>query len=101
PRPPSPLPRFPYRTLFRSRNLSVPYSSGCHSKNGLLSRYLFNAKAQRRKVIVDGDDPFLSAPLRPRVTRLFNHVAIAPIGVMGRDRKSTRLNSSHVKIGCA
>src|SRR5207302_8483432 len=75
PRPPIP-PLFPYTTLFRSRSSRRPRISA--STSGARGPYSLSTRA-------------------PTASRTTNRNGRAP----DRDRKSTRLNSSHVKISYA
>src|SRR5690606_39691289 len=76
-RPPPIPPLFPYTTLFRSVSLK---------RQGL-----------------DPLSPWGQGPPsgEGRLQRDLHHVAEGPFPVLRRDRKSTRLNSSHVKISYA
>src|SRR5207302_5461742 len=98
PRPPS-SPLFPYTTLFRSRRGTRPRDRGGRPARGRGAR----AGGGRS----GGRDPALAgrAKLRP-LPRLrgargaLPRAGRADVGD-ARDRKSTRLNSSHVKISYA
>src|SRR5690606_41632842 len=69
---------FPYTTLFRSNGTRIDI-----------------------KACVAGDLIFFKYPTTgERDDQVVNHVEIV-VGVTGKDRKSTRLNSSHVKISYA
>src|SRR5690606_41759977 len=86
-RPPPRSTLFPYTTLFRSRT-GIPLSWGY----AFLRR--FHAKASALMVAT----PSLQAELKERG---FGDPVIWSRGVDTEDRKSTRLNSSHVKISYA
>src|SRR5690606_42004250 len=88
-RPPRPT-LFPYTTLFRSRGLDANANRG-----GLSSR---RRAARGYIVTVSSGNVFPVLPLRDIV--VFPHM-IVPLFVGREDRKSTRLNSSHVKISYA
>src|SRR5690606_42089875 len=93
PRPPPP-PLFPYTTLFRSGRGHDP---GLAEAAGL--------GQDRRQRPAEGDDGGVRHQLRLEVRRRAAERLRRP-GVRrddggGRDRKSTRLNSSHVKISYA
>src|SRR5690606_41960371 len=99
PRAPPTPPLFPYTTLFRSRYL-VHRRSG-----GILPHHRTGPSA----------DGSLRHPRQPQQKRMglpclapspasgrgLGRGRIAPSPVAGLDRKSTRLNSSHVKISYA
>src|SRR5207249_10438741 len=86
--PPSTL--FPYTTLFRSllRPLARPAVALAHGRAGRLRPLL------RRR-------PLLALPVRPRRPRRLGVLRAALRLPEDRDRKSTRLNSSHVSISYA
>src|SRR5690606_41612759 len=90
-RPPPSVTLFPYTTLFRSRPM--------HMQVG--SRQRRPGEARRRAVdipqwpgVVRGGDRAAVELVRGRGRAFFSEQAV-------RDRKSTRLNSSHVKISYA
>src|SRR5690606_41983646 len=84
--PPPPSPPFPYTTLFRSRQRQDPFGR---------ERDLAAWQAQRpARLGLRQQLRSARAPTRDRPA------AIARRGAAG-DRKSTRLNSSHVKISYA
>src|SRR5699024_11567547 len=80
---------FPYTTLFRSLRLGLhppdpaPSHGGGHHRTGRSRRRAGRAVAVRRTVPARPPDPARAA------------------GEPGRDRKSTRLHSSHVSISYA
>src|SRR2546427_3793148 len=75
---------FPYTTLFRSLQIEVGEHVGRHVRQVLLAAF---APAREPDVI---------APVRRRVHELDQRVR-----AHARDRKSTRLNSSHSQISYA
>src|SRR5690606_39776783 len=89
---------FPYTTLFRSPDLSRIQNSAFYFESVLNYDRIFNDKhkiggllvyTQRSELDAAGNSLLLSLPHRN-------------VGLSGRlDRKSTRLNSSHVKISYA
>src|SRR5690606_41012225 len=89
PRPPSSSTLFPYTTLFRSLDI------------GFWDERLSTVAAERALLEADTS--------RKRRAEVIDHVAagfilqgaLDRIGHLGQDRKSTRLNSSHVKISYA
>src|SRR5690606_42160367 len=95
---PSPPP-FPYTTLFRSRQFEQE-ADGCVLREnflclaiklvslGLIGGHvqLLNDRVKVRVLIAD-------VIIRPRID-----IDVVRLGVRDEDRKSTRLNSSHVKI---
>src|SRR5690606_39696089 len=89
-------PLFPYTTLFRSRKLGRgARPAGCGGAGDRRAASHSRNSAERRRdghadVAATGD----RAPLVGRGSRLRGGARI-------RDRKSTRLNSSHVKISYA
>src|SRR5690349_23149622 len=75
---------FPYTTLFRS----PPHPPhGAVQQVLLHHRGLAELAAQRRALLPSGGAP--------------HHLGHRPAAAPGRDRKSTRLNSSHVEISYA
>src|SRR5207253_11217143 len=87
---------FPYTTLFRSQRRTV----GCHSAPLPSSMALFRwrlehhlAHSHPRFLLLSRSGP----PDGLRIGGLFHHSCVIP----GSDRKSTRLNSSHVAISYA
>src|SRR5690606_42158507 len=94
PRPPL----FPYTTLFRSD----PAGHGCGSvaMNAVPASHI-------RSLLVVGAHAFdaevIGGPLAAAVVRAGGRATLAhlSLGEQGQDRKSTRLNSSHVKISYA
>src|SRR5690606_39611811 len=96
---PAKLPYFPYTTLFRSLvgQLLDPLVHGVAEAHDKVDHGLVDA-------LVDQRDPRLGAD---EAERLLLYDAVAHAGVPfdgeveGQDRKSTRLNSSHVKISYA
>src|SRR5690606_40741190 len=87
PRPPRST-TFPYTTLFRSAQLCIEIAMLAQ-----MVRRVRIARAQGRR------QEEILRPERPRV-----HHQVCGVGAgdkIGRDRKSTRLNSSHVKISYA
>src|SRR5690606_39477126 len=98
--PPRPTP-FPYTTLFRSRAAGARLGSHPLRHLSTLLRYGF------RRAVARADDAALLPPLRRLGRPVRKHGRrLARAGherrhrhlVTRRDRKSTRLNSSHVKI---
>src|SRR5207249_9070863 len=91
PRPhPSPT-LFPYTTLFRSRS---PGQDAPGRKESLLGRRSRGRPRKHRRVI-------LGAGTRRRPRRRRKSAGCDPTGRLSTDRKSTRLNSSHVSISYA
>src|SRR5699024_12284883 len=84
-RPPTP-PLFPYTTLFRSVGQGAQLFQG--QVKGLAQHLLLGSQLQLAPLHLGGG----LQPLQPLVSR-----PAAP----GQDRKSTRLNSSHVSISYA
>src|SRR5690606_41441256 len=90
---------FPYTTLFRSqtRNMTCP-ASDCRSK-GIFSFLLLNPRPplNNKQCCLSRSSPKKLFPLPPFRKQ---HVKTGERWKekQGRDRKSTRLNSSHVKI---
>src|SRR5690606_42023325 len=94
-------PLFPYTTLFRSNNGTFEYGQ----------RGIYRGKERiRRALLLFGPNGLAPARLNNHM-QLQNVIIVAPDGrsatgrwqgmVMLGDRKSTRLNSSHVKISYA
>src|SRR5436309_4924203 len=94
PRPASPL--FPYTTLFRSAALGLAVHGGWHaafpSRAGSMPVFAAAGMASLFAGIVRS--PFTGAVLLVEMTG--SYALVLPL-----DRKSTRLNSSHVKISYA
>src|SRR5690606_41689706 len=86
-RPPTPA-LFPYTTLFRSE-VGFTQISVSHEVSPLI------------RFVPRGDTTVVDAYLSPVLRRYVQQVADAMPGVTLQDRKSTRLNSSHVKISYA
>src|SRR5690606_41730287 len=84
-RPPS-SPLFPYTTLFRSRNRSCPEAQDRSDTEDDRSRHL------------SGAWPTAAAEGEARTRE---GTLLGPALLSKQDRKSTRLNSSHVKISYA
>src|SRR5690606_41280183 len=96
-RQPSMSTRFPYTTLFRSQgNFAFPLNpASTHKQN--------QGRSPRQCVVMrpNGYDVAIE-PIHPQISkRRRKHLALANCGLAGLDRKSTRLNSSHVKISYA
>src|SRR5688500_19366212 len=85
-RPPRTTTLFPYTTLFRSK--AARWGGRCHHLGVEILEP--QTRAQRQTI---GD--------MPRVLHVEPEVGIQPVGVERRDRKSTRLNSSHLVISYA
>src|SRR3712207_8837529 len=79
---------FPYTTLFRSLEAVCP---------GRVAEGLDHRKVRVLKLYVLADDGDPDAPLGLQGPR----DEAAPLVELGRDRKSTRLNSSHANISYA
>src|SRR5690606_41448776 len=98
-RPPRRATLFPYTTLFRSVLPRPPLR--CELKN----RYVPSGDQRGLLLSVEGDVQRCGSP--PAVftthTSLWRRFSLstARVTVMATDRKSTRLNSSHVKISYA
>src|SRR5690606_39934268 len=101
PRPPPPPPLFPYTTLFRSRVRGNP---GRRDPQALwVSNILL---ADNTELLASpGAEPYWSTNAIGDASGFFvaGDLALPPGGERSlfRDRKSTRLNSSHVKISYA
>src|SRR5690606_41472278 len=79
---------FPYTTLFRSLRLEVRTILGCTEEG----------RAPAEQAFYDGSRAVQRKADRPHHERGNDRQAINPVRI---DRKSTRLNSSHVKISYA
>src|SRR5690606_41201762 len=101
PRGPAGSAPFPYTTLFRSgagvdergrvlHRLHEVGHDGLVEDDGHGPLGVEVARAHHAAIVVVADDDLAEAPLEVR-----------PRGGQGEDRKSTRLNSSHVKISYA
>src|SRR5690606_41422009 len=91
--------RFPYTTLFRSRRVRVPF--GPRELVGVVAAIgPPAADAPELRAIIERLDqaPLLHGELLASLRWLARYTH-APLGEV--DRKSTRLNSSHVKISYA
>src|SRR5690606_41707465 len=88
---------FPYTTLFRSR---LSESKPCQSVQCLPR---FDARSDFRRVDSSGGavGGANARATRGAVTRVSPLPCFSKINHFGTDRKSTRLNSSHVKISYA
>src|SRR5690606_39818502 len=98
--PPPPSPLFPYTTLFRSRRHARPHLSA-HTASGVAASDIEVGDVQR--VVLDELAARLDDVAHQAGEDLVGHVGILDLdlqqgAVLGIDRKSTRLNSSHVKI---
>src|SRR5690606_41681643 len=94
PRRPPTTPSLPYTTLFRSE---PPALGPCDRHVDLAVRGM--VPVEHRHL---GDRQHLHRRVDVQVVLLGGHVEIADsLGERGGDRKSTRLNSSHVKISYA
>src|SRR5207253_9034221 len=92
--------RFPYTTLFRSWNIGggALYDIGCY---GIVAgRFLFETEPRRAVVLVDRD-PALRTDCMTSALIDFGRGRQLSFVVSTQDRKSTRLNSSHVAISYA
>src|SRR5690606_41949932 len=98
PPPPHP-PLFPYTTLFRSHlgyRIGHSASEGeksTNSESGGGTRYR-RARSRNR----ESQGPFGGHRLRPTIAAGSAATRVGALGAQQGDRKSTRLNSSHVKI---
>src|SRR5699024_12032740 len=94
-RPPSIPTLFPYTTLFRSHGflLSDNLASEFHIHNGILSQLRLQRLAQTGDILVD-----VRLALQTPRGSTRHHL---DGNILGLDRKSTRLNSSHVSISYA
>src|SRR5690606_40577056 len=98
PRPPTPTP-LPYTTLFRSilarqahvQQHQIGSFTGQSLAQGLTVTTAFHPKALAAEVVAE-QLPHLGVVVHHQQSCLFRHTL---------DRKSTRLNSSHVKISYA
>src|SRR5690606_41819745 len=97
-RPPLPT-LFPYTTLFRSRDAPrgprLPGQARARRRRHRRTRHL--ARSHRRAMT----EPTVSYPLRDILREIRQELAAINIKLDDKDRKSTRLNSSHVKISYA
>src|SRR5690606_41879026 len=99
-RPPRPT-RFPYTTLFRSKALQVPVTIGsvkvCPGDivRGDADGVVVLPQAQVPKLLDIAED------ITQKESRLRDDIRNGVRLDEARDRKSTRLNSSHVKISYA
>src|SRR5207249_12248852 len=96
-RPPPTPPLFPYTTLFRSRQGNV--SLGINAVDAE-QRFGEAVSAGEDPSVVAKDTVFTGAAGDPVVATAADQVIILAVAV-DRDRKSTRLNSSHVSISYA
>src|SRR3712207_9187463 len=92
---------FPYTTLFRSRTVYLKREdlahTGAHKINNAIGQALLTARMGKRRVIAEtgaGQHGVAAATVAAR------H-GMECVVYMGRDRKSTRLNSSHANISYA
>src|SRR5690606_42093695 len=94
-RQPPPPPLFPYTTLFRS-TLAERIRAGDAGIGGLFTRTGYGTVLAEGKEtrVIDGQGYVLEQPLTAGVALIKADSADRA----GKDRKSTRLNSSHVKI---
>src|SRR5690606_41343964 len=85
---------FPYTTLFRSGDIGITVSShlGLHSTIGPTAKLVIDCKNAF-------SDDFAVTQRGESISGLFKR--IGPAHIRLEDRKSTRLNSSHVKISYA
>src|SRR5690606_41499358 len=100
-RHPPPAPRFPYTTLFRSLHATQFALAHCPGGRGTRHSYLVRKAASPLFGRDRGDCAGSGAKLvLPTICLL---PSLPPTGGAGSgiDRKSTRLNSSHVKISYA
>src|SRR5207249_12056180 len=84
--PPPTSPLFPYTTLFRSLELG-PQRLALDEGHGVIQQPIRGASAEQRNDV--------------RMLELRGELDFAPEALDARDRKSTRLNSSHVSISYA
>src|SRR5690606_41730226 len=88
---------FPYTTLFRSR-----LTRGRHDLDGLLERLVSITAGETRPLeALGGGRRERRARLSPQQANEEVHRPAVRLAQGGEDRKSTRLNSSHVKISYA
>src|SRR5690606_40638533 len=91
--------RVPYPTLFRS--LSLTSEAGVRAA---AETVIANAQRLRPKARIDGVivQPMITRPrARELITGLARDPGFGSVIVFGQDRKSTRLNSSHVQVSYA
>src|SRR5699024_12277158 len=94
-RPPPTSPLFPYTTLFRSRR-----PGGRRRRPRPRAALLQEAGGMSALgVYLPGTSPMHRAPAGAKISALV--VLVVAMSVLVRDRKSTRLNSSHVSISYA
>src|SRR5690625_6862076 len=86
---------FPYTTLFRSEIMNY---KGMPSFSPEIFKYINNADPMKSKQLYKGIDQLMDEGVAQLFTLDYNGRRI--IGTVG-DRKSTRLNSSHVAISYA
>src|SRR5699024_12408343 len=99
--PPPPSPFFPYTTLFRSRSRLQLQAQACRElpQGGGQGQSLRLLPRPFDRLQGAGRDP--AAPLRHRSRRVGQGGNDAQNRRQEEDRKSTRLNSSHVSISYA
>src|SRR5205085_6947915 len=99
PLPPSP-PLFPYTTLFRSNRLPGDAHRGVHRDR---DRDAVGPIGQRRipRLGRQVETADVVAPIAQTCGRRSHVQRLVPELVAGKDRKSTRLNSSHSQISYA
>src|SRR5690606_41833244 len=98
PHPRARPPRLPYTTLFRSRHLE-PAREVTLGVDELVPRGVRGHRDRTGVRDGHGDPVHADRPLDPELFNELDHGGGEPIPL--EDRKSTRLNSSHVKISYA
>src|SRR5690242_21423540 len=94
-RPPRPT-LFPYTTLFRSSDVSTTKQLG--------AKQIDAEQAKHEEQLVREHLPLVQYVVSEVAHRVPNHVSrsdLVSAGMLGLDRKSTRLNSSHMSISYA
>src|SRR5439155_22062966 len=92
---------FPYTTLFRSQQIGARLACEAVRGHGNLQAYRVNGRPLTRAAMVRSPTRTDTAVSGLACWRLTNASAIGRPRPNERDRKSTRLNSSHVAISYA
>src|SRR5690606_41401011 len=95
-----PLPaRCPYTTLFRSDEINLTWRSELSADNTVVAGEWWTGVPAEPELSLEADIMReLGLALGDRVTYAIGGESLTAIVTSARDRKSTRLNSSHVKI---
>src|SRR5207302_10042097 len=94
--PPPPSTLFPYTTLFRSASKIVAYAQGFQQMTAASKEYGWDLRLGEVATIWRGGC-IIRARFLDRIVEAYK----ADSAIPNLDRKSTRLNSSHVKISYA